>query len=33
LIQRRFILGEEKRIRAEFGAVFDVYAARVRRWL
>jgi len=33
LIQRRFILGEEKRIRAEFGAAFDKYAARVRRWV
>jgi len=33
LIQRRFILGEELRIREEFGELFERYAARVRRWL
>ena len=33
LIQKRFILGEEMRIRAEFGAAYNAYAARVRRWL
>lgn len=33
LIQRRFILGEELRIREEFGELFEQYAARVRRWL
>ncbi|MCV2881364.1 methyltransferase family protein [Actibacterium sp. XHP0104] len=33
MIQKRFILGEEARNRAEFGAAFDDYAARVRRWL
>ncbi|WP_249138912.1 isoprenylcysteine carboxylmethyltransferase family protein [Actibacterium sp. MT2.3-13A] len=33
LIQKRFIEGEEARIRAEFGATFDRYAARVRRWM
>ena len=32
-IARRFIRGEEIRIRQEFGAAFDSYAARVRRWL
>jgi len=33
LIEKRFIRGEEIRIRQEFGAAFDSYAARVRRWL
>lgn len=33
LIQRRFILGEERTLREEFGDVFEQYAARVRRWL
>ena len=33
LITRRFILGEEARLRATFGQQFDAYAARVRRWL
>lgn len=33
LIEKRFIRGEEVRIRQEFGAAFDSYAARVRRWL
>jgi len=33
LIERRFILGEETGLRAEFGAEFDAWAARVRRWL
>lgn len=33
VITRRFILGEEAGLRAKFGAEFDAYAARVRRWL
>ena len=33
VITRRFILGEEAGLRATFGADFDAYAARVRRWL
>lgn len=33
LIQKRFIKGEEIRIRAEFGVRFDSYAAQVRRWM
>ena len=33
LIRRRFIEGEEARLRAAFGAAFDGWAARVRRWL
>lgn len=33
LIQRRFIRGEEMRIRDAFGVAFEDYAARVRRWL
>lgn len=33
LIARRFIAGEEARLRAAFGPAFDAYAARVRRWL
>lgn len=32
-IQHRFILGEEARLRAAFGAGFDAYAARTRRWI
>ena len=33
LISRRFIRGEEARLRAAFGRDFDDWAARVRRWL
>ena len=33
IITRRFILGEESGLRAVFGAAFDRYAARTRRWL
>lgn len=33
VITRRFILGEEAGMRATFGAAFDDYAARVRRWV
>jgi protein-S-isoprenylcysteine O-methyltransferase Ste14 len=33
VITRRFILGEEAGMRAMFGAAFDDYAARVRRWV
>ena len=33
LITRRFIRDEEARLRAAFGADFDRWAARVRRWL
>ncbi|MEY4982530.1 MAG: hypothetical protein RIR62_796 [Pseudomonadota bacterium] len=33
LITRRFIRDEEARLRAAFGASFDVWAARVRRWI
>ena len=33
LITRRFILGEEARLRARFGTQFDQFAARTRRWL
>jgi protein-S-isoprenylcysteine O-methyltransferase Ste14 len=33
VIARRFILGEEAGMRAVFGADFDAYAARVRRWI
>ena len=33
LIQNRFILPEEGRLRAAFGAQFDAYAKRTRRWL
>lgn len=29
----RFIQGEEARLRAMFGAEFEAYAARTRRWL
>ncbi len=32
LIGHRFIRGEEARLRAAFGAEFDAYAARTRRW-
>jgi len=33
VITRRFILGEEARLRAAFGAEFEAFAARTRRWL
>lgn len=33
LVSRRFIRDEEARLRAAFGAEFDDWAARVRRWL
>lgn len=33
LIRRRFIEGEEARLRAGFGEAFEAWAARVRRWL
>lgn len=32
-ITRRYILGEEARLRARFGAQFDQFASRTRRWL
>ena len=32
VITRRFILPEEARLRARFGAEYDAWAARVRRW-
>lgn len=33
IIQTRFILGEEARLRAAFGAAFEEWARRTRRWL
>lgn len=33
LLQKRFILGEEARLRAAFGDAFERYAANTRRWL
>lgn len=33
VIERRFILGEEAALRAGFGAQFDEWAEKVRRWL
>lgn len=33
LITRRFILGEEARIATHFGAEFEAYCGRTRRWL
>lgn len=33
LIRIRFIMAEEQRLRTVFGAAFDDWAARVRRWL
>ena len=33
IIEKRFILAEEARLRAAFGADFEAYAERVRRWL
>ena len=32
VIERRFIIGEEARLMAAFGASYSAYAARVRRW-
>ena len=33
VIQKRFIFGEEARLRAAFGPAFAAYTARTRRWL
>ena len=33
LLQKRFILGEEARLRAAFGEAFERYAEGTRRWL
>lgn len=33
LITRRFIRGEEARLRTAFGAAYDDWSARVRRWI
>ena len=33
IIQTRFILGEEARLRSGFGAAYTQWAARVRRWI
>lgn len=33
LLQKRFILGEEARLRAAFPHAYDSYAAATRRWL
>lgn len=33
LITRRYILGEEARIKARFGAEYEAYCSRTRRWL
>ena len=33
VIERRFIRPEEERLRAGFGAAFEAWAARTRRWL
>lgn len=33
VIQHRFILGEEARLRAGFGAEYAAWSARTRRWL
>jgi len=33
LITDRFVLDEEARLRARFGAAFDAYVERTRRWL
>lgn len=33
VITARFIRGEEAGMKAQFGAAFDHYAARVRRWI
>lgn len=32
-IKRRFILGEEARLRASFGREFEEWSSRVRRWI
>jgi protein-S-isoprenylcysteine O-methyltransferase Ste14 len=33
LLDRRFIRGEERRLREAFGEAFDTYASETRRWL
>lgn len=33
VIARRFIVGEEAVMRERFGAAYEAYAARVRRWI
>ncbi len=33
VLQRRFILPEEARLRARFGAVFESYTRNTRRWI
>ena len=33
LLERRFIRGEEARLRSAFGERFEAYAAKTRRWL
>lgn len=33
VLQRRFILPEEERLRAKFGEAFDAYTAQTRRWM
>lgn len=33
VLQKRFILPEEGRLRAAFGAAFKAYGARTRRWI
>ncbi len=33
VIQRRFILAEEAKLRIHFGPQFDAWAARTRRWI
>lgn len=33
VIRKRFILPEEKRLAARFGATFDAYCTKTRRWL
>ena len=33
VLQRRFILPEEARLRVRFGAAFDSYARQTRRWI
>lgn len=33
MIDRRFVRGEEARLRAAFGEAFDAYSKRTRRWI
>ncbi|MEM8592075.1 MAG: isoprenylcysteine carboxylmethyltransferase family protein [Pseudomonadota bacterium] len=33
IINRRFILGEEARLKEDFGAKFDAWCAKTRRWI